>query len=57
MSGTEETRREEEGENPELDRAYDSEEGGQVPREQDAYEGPDPDDDPAGQANDEDQGV
>jgi hypothetical protein len=57
MSGTEERRREEEGEHPELDRAYNSDEGGQVPGEQAAYEGPDPEDDPDGQGDDEDQGV
>ena len=58
MSQTDETRREEEGEHPELDRAYDREEGGQVPDDQDdAYSGPDPQDDPPGQGDDEDQGV
>lgn len=57
MSETEKTRREEEGEHPELDRAYDTEEGGQVPEDRDAYEGPDPQDDAPGQGDDEDQGV
>lgn len=57
MSETEQTRREGAGEHPELDRAYDREEGGQVPEDQDTYEGPDPADEPPGQGDDEDQGV
>jgi hypothetical protein len=60
MSETEESRRREEGEHPELDRAYDENEGGQVPENQDvpaAYEGPDPEADRSGDGADEDQGV
>ncbi|MBA2741964.1 MAG: hypothetical protein H0U46_08130 [Actinobacteria bacterium] len=56
MSQTDEQREEQEGEHPEKDRAYDRDEGGQVPDEQ-PYEGPDPTQDEAGDGNDEDQGV
>jgi hypothetical protein len=69
MSQTERSRRDEEGDHPELDRAYDEAEGGQVPQGQDPqgpetrrqqppeeYDGPDPEADPSGDASDEDQG-
>lgn len=59
MSETEDTRREEEGEHPEVDRAYDAGEGGQVPEGQPGleYEGPNPEGDRKGDAADEDQAV
>jgi hypothetical protein len=60
VSETEQTRREVEGEHPEVDRAYEEGEGGQVPEKQDppeAYEGPDPEADRSGDADDEDQGT
>ena len=61
MSETERSRRADEGEHPEVDRSYDRERGGQLPDEQgerdEAYDGPDPEDEPGGLADDEDQGV
>jgi hypothetical protein len=60
VSETEESRRNEEGEHPELDRGYERDEGGQIPEKQgrdDEYHGPDPGKDEAGDADDEDQGV
>jgi hypothetical protein len=57
---TEDAGRGEEGEHPELDRAYDREEGGQVPEQQDrddGYSGPDPGQDRTGDGDDEDQGI
>jgi hypothetical protein len=58
VSGTEHTRQREEGEHPEVDRAYERDQGGQVPEgqaEEVEYDGPDPTDD--GSYEDEDQGV
>jgi hypothetical protein len=59
MSETEQSRQDEEGEHPEVDRAYDRARGGQVPEGQGegGYSGPDPEDDAAGEADDEDQAV
>ena len=60
MSETERSRQEEEGEHPEVDRSYDRDRGGQVPEKQgreERYEGPDPEDDPAGHGEDENQAV
>jgi hypothetical protein len=57
VSEVERTRQEEEGEHPEVDRAYDVDDGGQVPEKADTYDGPDPEDDPPGEADDEDQGI
>jgi hypothetical protein len=59
MSNVEETRREEEGDHPEVDRAFDEHRGGQVPEEQDddRYRGPDPEEEAAGSGSDEDQGT
>lgn len=60
MSETERSRQREEGEHPEVDRSYDRERGGQVADEQgepEDYEGPDPEDEPAGLGDDEDQGI
>lgn len=59
MSETEQSRREEEGEHPEVDRAYEREDGGQVPdgQAESEYPGPDPTDDRSGDAADEDQGI
>jgi hypothetical protein len=42
---------------PEVDRAYDRAEGGDVPDEQTDYQGPDPEADPKGDREDEDQGT
>jgi hypothetical protein len=58
MSDTEESRQDEEGEHPELDRAYDGDAGGQVPdgQREKGYQGPDPEQDGSGD-DDEDQGV
>jgi hypothetical protein len=57
-SDTDRSRREGEGEHPEIDRAYEREEGGQVPSqdEADSYEGPDPEAEAPGDGADEDQG-
>jgi hypothetical protein len=60
MSETERSRRDEEGRHPDVDRSYESERGGQIPDEQrdrEDYEGPDPEAEPAGRADDEDQGI
>lgn len=59
MSNVEETRRQEEGEHPEVDRAFDERRGGQVPGEQDreGYTGPDPEEENGGNGSDEDQGI
>jgi hypothetical protein len=60
MSQTERSRQDEEGQHPEVDRSYERDEGGQVPDEQGRearYEGPDPEEDPAGHGDDEDQAV
>jgi hypothetical protein len=60
LSNTHESRKEQEGEHPEVDRAYDPEHGGQIPEgqeEDEEYTGPDPEDDDAGGDSDEDQGV
>ncbi len=54
------SRQERDGEHPEVDRAYDQGEGGQVPEDQEeseGYHGPDPESDEAGQGDDEDQAV
>jgi hypothetical protein len=56
MTETEEPRDDETGEHPDLDRAYDTEEGGQIPKGQ-PYDGPDPADNPPGQEDDEDQAI
>jgi hypothetical protein len=58
VSETEESPQEQEGEHPEVDRAYDRDEGGQVPENQanGEYRGPDPEQDEDGQG-DEDQSV
>jgi hypothetical protein len=58
MSNTEESRKREEGEHPEIDRAYERQDGGQLPSDQDdaGYSGPDPQDDEPGDGADEDQG-
>lgn len=59
MSETEHAERDEEVEHPEVDRAYERDEGGQVPEEQSSpeYGGPDPTEDRSGDGDDEDQGV
>jgi hypothetical protein len=61
VSERERSRQAEEGDHPEADRSYDRERSGQVPDEQGdrdkAYEGPDPDDEPAGPGDDEGQGI
>jgi hypothetical protein len=59
VSQTERSRQDEEGQHPEVDRSYDRERGGQIPDEQGQqdYEGPDPQAEPAGQGDDEDQGI
>lgn len=59
MSNGEESRQDEKGEHPELDRAYDRDRGGQIPEGQEGgeYDGPDPETDEPGQGEDEDQAV
>ncbi len=63
MSNLEETRGQEEGDHPEIDRAFDERRGGQVPEEQAGeshagpYAGPDPDEKDVGDGSDEDQGT
>jgi hypothetical protein len=60
VSRTERSRRDEEGQHPEVDRSYDRERGGQLPDEQHENqddEGPDPEADSAGHGDDEDQGI
>ena len=59
MSETDHAQRDDEVEHPELDRAYERDEGGQVPEEQSSteYTGPDPTEDRPGDGGDEDQGT
>ena len=59
MSEREHAQRDEEVEHPEVDRAYERDQGGQVPEDQSPmeYTGPDPADDRPGDGDDEDQGT
>ena len=60
MSETDHAPRDEEVEHPEVDRAYERDEGGQVPDEEESpreYGGPDPTEDRAGDGDDEDQAI
>ena len=62
MSNLEETRGQEEGDHPEIDRAFDERRGGQVPEGEsyavpDSYAGPDPEEKDVGDGSDEDQGT
>lgn len=59
MSEAEHAQRDEEVEHPEVDRAYERDEGGQVPEDQSrrGYSGPDPTEDRSGDGADEDQGT
>jgi hypothetical protein len=59
VSETEETRRRDEGDHPEVDRSYERDQGGQLPDDQEdaGYDGPDPSSDEAGDGEAEDQGI
>ena len=60
MSETDHAPHDEEVEHPEVDRAYERDQGGQVPDEEESpreYGGPDPTEDRSGDGDDEDQGI